>query len=220
MVDDRRRRQVEGRHRRRGHASRSPTFWGGLVKEGVIDNQPMYTPAWNKALNTGKQIAWVSAVWAPGTLTTAAPETEGKWRMAPLPQWSAGENVTGSWGGSSTGVTTDSKNKEAAAKFAAWLNTDPEALAALVKEGGIYPAATSAPVQRRVHRAARLLLQPGRLLHHGRRDREDHGDRPRGARTCNVAYTTFKDALRRGRQEQVGLRCRPGRRCRTTRSPT
>ncbi|WP_419155739.1 hypothetical protein [Streptomyces longwoodensis] len=62
----------------------------------------MYTPAWNKALNTGQQIAWVSAVWAPGTLTTAAPDTEGKWAMAPLPQWSKGEDVTGSWGGSST----------------------------------------------------------------------------------------------------------------------
>ncbi|WP_369244217.1 ABC transporter substrate-binding protein [Streptomyces sp. R41] len=119
-------------------------FWGGLVKEGVIDNQPMYQPAWNKALNTGKQIAWVSAVWAPGTLATAAPDTKGKWAMAPLPQWSDSENVTGSWGGSSTAVTTDSKHKAAAAKFAAWLNTDPKAVAALAKEGGIYPASTSA----------------------------------------------------------------------------
>ena len=74
----------------------------------------MYTPAWNKALNTGTQIAWVSAVWAPGVLTTAAPDTKGKWAMAPLPQWTAGENNTGSWGGSSTGVTTDSKHKAAA----------------------------------------------------------------------------------------------------------
>ncbi|MET7982787.1 MULTISPECIES: extracellular solute-binding protein [unclassified Streptomyces] len=119
-------------------------FWGGLVKEGAIDNQPMYQPAWNKALNTGKEIAWVSAVWAPGTLTTAAPDTKGKWAMAPLPQWSSGENVTGSWGGSSTAVTTDSPHKAAAAKFAAWLNTDPQAVAAMAKESGIYPASTSA----------------------------------------------------------------------------
>ncbi|MFF4547082.1 ABC transporter substrate-binding protein [Streptomyces sp. NPDC001435] len=119
-------------------------FWGGLVKDGVIDNQPMYQPAWNKALNTGKEIAWVSAVWAPGTLTTAAPDTKGKWAMAPLPQWSGTESVTGSWGGSSTAVTTDSEHRAAAAKFAAWLNTDGEALNALAKEGGIYPASTSA----------------------------------------------------------------------------
>ncbi|SOD89972.1 ABC transporter substrate-binding protein [Streptomyces sp. Ag109_G2-15] len=119
-------------------------FWGGLVKEGVIDNQPMYQPAWNKALNTGKEIAWVSAVWAPGTLTTAAPDTKGKWAMAPLPQWSLDQDVTGSWGGSSTAVTTDSQHQAAAAKFAAWLNTDGDALNALAKEGGIYPASTSA----------------------------------------------------------------------------
>ncbi|MFE0731606.1 sugar ABC transporter substrate-binding protein [Streptomyces antibioticus] len=119
-------------------------FWGGLVKEGVIDNQPMYTPAWNKALDTGQQIAWVSAVWAPGTLTTAAPDTKGKWAMAPLPQWSNSENVTGSWGGSSTAVTTDSAHTEAAAEFAVWLNTDGDALNALAKESGIYPASTSA----------------------------------------------------------------------------
>ncbi|MDN0199184.1 extracellular solute-binding protein [Streptomyces sp. S.PNR 29] len=119
-------------------------FWGGLVKEGAIDNQPMYTPAWNKAINTGKQLAWVSAVWAPGTLTTAAPDTKGKWAMAPLPQWSQNENRTGSWGGSSTAVTTDSTHKAAAAKFAAWLNTDRDALNALAKESGIYPASSSA----------------------------------------------------------------------------
>ncbi|MGW2748259.1 ABC transporter substrate-binding protein [Streptomyces sp. NPDC001450] len=119
-------------------------FWGGLVKEGVIDNQPMYQPAWNKALNTGKEIAWVSAVWAPGTLTTAAPDTKGKWAMAPLPQWSLDQDVTGSWGGSSTAVTTDSQHQAAAAKFAAWLNTDGDALNALAKQGGIYPASTSA----------------------------------------------------------------------------
>ncbi|MEV5613715.1 extracellular solute-binding protein [Streptomyces sp. NPDC052225] len=118
-------------------------FWGGLVEEGVIDNQPMYTPAWNSAMNKGKHIAWVSAVWAPAPLSSVASDTKGKWRMVALPQWSAGENKTGSWGGSSTGVSSDSKNTEAAAKFAKWLNTDPEALAALVKYAGIYPAATA-----------------------------------------------------------------------------
>ncbi|WP_338701791.1 extracellular solute-binding protein [Streptomyces sp. Q6] len=119
-------------------------FWGGLVEEGVIDNRPMYTPAWNTAMSKGTHMAWVSAVWAPGTLVSTAPDTKGKWRMAPLPQWSAGDNRTGSWGGSSTGVSTDSKNVEAATTFVKWLNTDPEALAALVKYTGIYPAATAA----------------------------------------------------------------------------
>ncbi|WP_037607610.1 ABC transporter substrate-binding protein [Streptacidiphilus rugosus] len=120
------------------------SFWGGLVKEGAIDNQPMYTPAWSKALDDGTQIAWVSAVWAPGVLSSSAPSGKGKWAMAPLPQWNAGENVTGSWGGSSTAVTRNSKHQDAAAQFALWLNTDPQAVAALVKDSYVYPAATDA----------------------------------------------------------------------------
>ena len=65
--------------------------------------------------------------------------------MAELPQWTVnGRHVVGNWGGSSTAVMAASKNKQAAAQFAAWLNTDPAATAALVSDGGIYPADTAA----------------------------------------------------------------------------
>ncbi|MEU1088808.1 extracellular solute-binding protein [Streptomyces sp. NPDC005892] len=176
-------------------------FWGGLVKEGAIDNQPMYTPAWNKALNTGKQIAWVSAVWAPGTLTTAAPDTAGKWAMAPLPQWTAGENVTGSWGGSSTAVTNDSKNKGAAAKFAKWLNTDPAALAALVKESGIYPAATAA-------QTGGALAEPPAYFSnqpdfYTKASEIAKGTAPAAwGPNVNVAYTAFKDGFAKAAKDK------------------
>ncbi|MET9773970.1 extracellular solute-binding protein [Streptomyces sp. NPDC006367] len=169
-------------------------FWGGLVEEGAIDNQPMYTPAWNKALNTGKQIAWVSAVWAPGTLTTAAPDTKGKWAMAPLPQWTAEENRTGSWGGSSTAVTTDSKHKDAAAKFAAWLNTDGDALNALAKEGGIYPASTSAQLSGAfTNPPAYFSNQPD--FYSRAADIAKTTAPAAWGPNVNVAYTAFKDAF-------------------------
>ncbi|MDT0610365.1 ABC transporter substrate-binding protein [Streptomyces lancefieldiae] len=169
-------------------------FWGGLVKEGAVDNQPMYTPAWNKALNTGEQIAWVSAVWAPGTLTTAAPDTKGKWAMAPLPQWSDSENRTGSWGGSSTGVTTDSKHKDAAAKFAAWLNTDRDALNALAKEGGIYPASTSAQLSGAfTNPPAYFSNQPD--FYTKAADIAKTTAPAAWGPNVNTAYTTFKDAF-------------------------
>ncbi|MFJ3670799.1 ABC transporter substrate-binding protein [Streptomyces sp. NPDC090106] len=169
-------------------------FWGGLVKEGAIDNQPMYTPAWNKALNTGKQIAWVSAVWAPGTLTTAAPDTKGKWAMAPLPQWSAGENVTGSWGGSSTGVTTDSKHQEAAAEFAAWLNTDDAALQALAKESGIYPAASNAQTSGAFTTAPDYFSNQADFYTKAAEIAKTTAPSAWGP-NVNVAYTAFNDAF-------------------------
>ncbi|MEV7970336.1 extracellular solute-binding protein [Sphaerisporangium sp. NPDC088356] len=117
-------------------------YWGGLVKEGVIDTMPYFTPEWNKALNDGTLLTWPSAVWGPGVLSSNAPKGKGKWAVAPLPQWNAGENHSGFWGGSSTAVAANSPDRAAAAQFAAWLNTDPQALKALIDQGAIYPAST------------------------------------------------------------------------------
>ncbi|MEU2200364.1 extracellular solute-binding protein [Isoptericola sp. NPDC019482] len=115
-------------------------YWGGLVEEGVIDNRPMYTPEWNAGLNDGTQVGWLSAIWAPGVLSGNAADTAGKWEMAPMPQWDADAPATGAWGGSATAVTSQSEHPEQAAEFVTWLNTDPEAVQALVDEAGIYPA--------------------------------------------------------------------------------
>jgi multiple sugar transport system substrate-binding protein len=118
-------------------------YWGGLVEEGVIDNKPMYTPEWNAGLNDGTQVGWLGAVWGPGVLSGSAADTAGLWKAATLPTW--GDDISnGNWGGSSTAVTTQSDNVEAAVEFATWLNTDPDAIEALVRETGIYPASTDA----------------------------------------------------------------------------
>lgn len=119
-------------------------YWGGLVEDGVISDRPMYTPEWNKALNDGTLLVWPSAIWAPGVLEGNAPDTKGKWAMAPLPQWDTEQSRTGNWGGSSTGVTENSAHKEAAVAFASWMNSDPTATELLVRECAIYPAARDA----------------------------------------------------------------------------
>jgi multiple sugar transport system substrate-binding protein len=96
-------------------------------------------------MNDGKYIAWVSDVWAPSDMPTVSPSNAGKWVMTELPQWtSGGGSVVGNWGGSSTAVMAASKHQQAAAEFAAWLNTDPAGTAALVSDGGIYPADSTA----------------------------------------------------------------------------
>ena len=130
----------------------------------------MYTPAWNKAMNDGTLLGWPSAVWAPGVLAGIAPSTKGKWAMAPLPEWDAGETATGYWGGSSTGVTAKSKHHAAAAQFASWLNTDPAAARLSPRSSGVYPASTRRR-RRRADRAAGLLAEPDRLLRRRRQDR-------------------------------------------------
>jgi multiple sugar transport system substrate-binding protein len=120
------------------------SYWQSLVASGGVDNQPQWTAAWNKGMNDGKYIAWVSDIWAPSDMPTVSPSNTGKWVMAELPQWTAGSQVVGNWGGSSTAVMAASKHQQAAAQFAAWLNTDPAATAALASQSGIYPADISA----------------------------------------------------------------------------
>lgn len=117
-------------------------YWNGLVSDKSILDQPMYTPQWNKQLNDGTLVAWPTAVWGPGVLLGSAPDTKGKWAMAPLPQWSEGEQAAGFWGGSSTAVMKKSSHQAEAARFANWLNTDPEAVGALISISNVYPAST------------------------------------------------------------------------------
>lgn len=114
--------------------------------------------------------------------------------MAPLPQWTGQENRTGSWGGSSTGVTTDSGNKEAAARFAAWLNTDGDALNALAKESGIYPASTSAQLSGAFTTPPEYFSNQPDFYRKAAEIAQTTAPSAWGP-NVNVAYTTFKDAF-------------------------
>ena len=117
-------------------------YWGGLVEEGVIDNKPQYTPEWNAGLNDGTQIGWVGAAWGPGVLAGNAADTAGLWAMAPLPQWDPANPATGAWGGSVNAVTSQTEYPQQASDFVVWLDTDPEAVALLASESGVFPSAT------------------------------------------------------------------------------
>ncbi|WP_432573550.1 ABC transporter substrate-binding protein [Kineococcus sp. SYSU DK005] len=172
---------------------RVASYWGGLVEEGVIDNTPMYTPEWNAALNDGSQVGWIGAVWSPAVLEGITPDTAGKWAAAPLPQWDAAAPAGGNWGGSATGVTTQSEHPEQAAEFARWLNTDPAAVEALADVSGVYPAATEAAAQALTDPPAFISNQPDFYDVVGRvaRTTNDFTYGP----NVNVAYSAYTDAF-------------------------
>ncbi len=119
-------------------------YWGGLVQSGVIDNQPLFTPSWNSAINTGKQVGWISSVWGAGVLAGNAADTKGKWAATTLPVWDTAKPTSGNWGGQAWVVTTQSKHPKEAYEFAKWVTTSKEGLTSLVKAVGIYPAALNA----------------------------------------------------------------------------
>ncbi len=116
-------------------------YWDQLVAEGVVATMPDFSNGWYSALQSGQIAAWPSAQWGGALLQGNAPDTEGLWRAAPLPQWQEGETVSANWGGSTTAVLAGSDHPQEAADFAYWLNTDPESIDILIEGGYGWPAA-------------------------------------------------------------------------------
>lgn len=166
-------------------------FWGGLVEEGAINNKPMYTPEWNAALNNGTEIGWLSAIWAPGVLEGNAEDTAGKWKMAPMPQWDVSNPATGNWGGSATGVTSQSEHPAEAAKFVAWLNSSQAAVNALVAEAGIYPANTPAQAEA-LSESPKFFSEQDDFYEIAAETAETAGNFTYGP-NVNVAYSAYND---------------------------
>jgi multiple sugar transport system substrate-binding protein len=119
------------------------TYWNDLIKEGAVSADPDFTDPWYQALNRGKYATWLTAAWGPVFLEGSAKATSGKWRAAPLPQWDAGKPVSGNWGGSTTAVVQGTKNPIAAAKFAEFINTDPESTKMFASEQFLFPVTKS-----------------------------------------------------------------------------
>lgn len=115
-------------------------YWQTLIDNGEVSALASFSDEWNNSFDTGQQWTWISAVWGASTLSTGAPNQAGNWRVAPMPQWEAGGEDAGNWGGSSTAVLKGSDHPYEAAQFALWLNTDPDALALANELGGLYPA--------------------------------------------------------------------------------
>lgn len=117
-------------------------YWQGLVSEGLISSAPMYDQAWYTGLGNGSIATVVGAVWQAGVIKGGAADGSGKWAVAPMPQWSAGDDQVGNAGGSATAVLKGCSDPAAAWEFAHWLSTDKTTFDMLVKKAGLYPAAT------------------------------------------------------------------------------
>ncbi len=117
-------------------------YWQRMIDEQLVaTNLQGFSPDLYAAWSNGSVASWPSAAWGYSTIRDNAATTAGSWAVAPLPQWSAGEQAAGNWGGSTTAVLSSSDHPAEAAEFALWLNTDPEALALENELGGLYPAA-------------------------------------------------------------------------------
>ncbi|MHC5906908.1 ABC transporter substrate-binding protein [Streptomyces sp. S6] len=116
-------------------------YWQGLKDKGlVMANGNAWDPQFDKAAEAGKVVTFVNAAWAAGGLKSDLKDQAGKWAVAPMPTWGAGDSKTASNGGSATSVMTGCKTPREAEQFAAFLSTDTKAVNTAITVGGLYPA--------------------------------------------------------------------------------
>ena len=117
--------------------------WTDLIQRDLVSTDVDFSDQWYQGLAGGKYAGWLTAAWGPVFLQGTAESTSGLWRAAPLPQWSAGEQVSGNWGGSSNAVLASSENPIAAAELAKFINHDEESAMMLATEQFFFPPQNS-----------------------------------------------------------------------------
>ncbi len=118
-------------------------YWTDLIQRDLISTDVDFNDSWYQGLASGKYAGWLTAAWGPVFLQGTAEGTSGLWRAAPLPQWEAGQNVSGNWGGSADAVLASSENPIAAAMLAQFINHDEESAMQLATQQFLYPPQTS-----------------------------------------------------------------------------
>jgi multiple sugar transport system substrate-binding protein len=93
-------------------------YWDDMVNGKLADTTAYGTTDFYTGLADGRYATYIAAGWGPGYLASVAKTTAGLWRAAPLPQWTAGGNAQGDWGGSSFAVTDQTKHPSEATRVA------------------------------------------------------------------------------------------------------
>lgn len=120
---------------------RMAAFWQKLLDEDLVKVEADMSNEWYTDIQTGNISTWMSGSWAAAIISGNAPDTAGLWAAAEMPQWTAGEHVSASWGGGSgTAVLKGSKHPAEATEFLLWLNGTPESASTLTSIGAGWPA--------------------------------------------------------------------------------
>ena len=99
---------------------------------------PSWSDAWYKGLGDGTIASLVIGAWMPANLEGGVKAGAGKWRVAPMPQWTAGGEETSENGGSSLALPKAGGKKELSYAFVRYAATGEGAQART--DGGAFPA--------------------------------------------------------------------------------
>jgi multiple sugar transport system substrate-binding protein len=125
-------------------AKKMATYWDDLLTRKLVDTTGYAQTDFYNGLSSGRYVTYLAAGWGPGYLASVAQSTAGKWRAAPLPQWTAGGNDQGDWGGSAFSVTAQSKHPKEATQVARELyGTSQDQWKVGIDEAYLFPTVTS-----------------------------------------------------------------------------
>ncbi|MGW5787050.1 ABC transporter substrate-binding protein [Streptomyces sp. NPDC003757] len=115
--------------------------WQQLIDEKLLASAPAWTDEWYKGLADGSIATLATGAWMPANLESGAKAASGDWRVAPMPQWTAGGKVSAENGGSALALPELGGNEALAYAFVEYANTGDGVRTRL--ENGAFPATTA-----------------------------------------------------------------------------
>jgi multiple sugar transport system substrate-binding protein len=122
----------------------STTFtqvWQQLITEKLVAPIAGWSDQWFQGIANGTIATLPTGAWMPANFLSSAPSGSGKWRVADLPQWTAGANASAENGGSSLAIMDKGANKALAYGFMKYAN-DGDGVQVRV-DNGAFPATTA-----------------------------------------------------------------------------
>lgn len=116
-------------------------YWQQMLDQKLVAPISGWSNEWFQGLGNGTIASLVIGAWMPANLESGAKAASGDWRVAPMPQWNAGDKATSENGGSSLAVMKASKNQELAYKFIQYATAGPGVKIRVDK--GAFPATTA-----------------------------------------------------------------------------
>src|ERR1700733_12236703 len=116
-------------------------LWSPLVSGGDLAPISSWSDQWYTGLSNGTIASLVTGGWMGVDLESGVPTGKGDWRVAQMPEWTAGTAANSENGGSADSVLAASQNQPARAAFLQWVSTGQGAQ--LSASTGDFPASTT-----------------------------------------------------------------------------
>jgi multiple sugar transport system substrate-binding protein len=115
--------------------------WQQLLDDKLVAPVNSWTDDWYKGLGDGTIATLAIGAWMPANLASGVKDAAGDWRVAPLPQWTAGAKASAENGGSSLAMPSLGGNDALAYAFLEYANAGKGVQTRV--DNGAFPATTA-----------------------------------------------------------------------------